>query len=304
MQIQRFPTNPIITPAMNARIGTNINGPSLIRVPEWLPNRLGNYYLYFAHHQGKFIRLAYADAVAGPWQIYDPGTLHLEQTPCYGHIASPDLHIDEVNQCIRMYYHGPALSREDAATEPITQRFPTLGGQRSFVATSLDGIHFTSATEVLGSSYFRVFNWQGTTYALGMPGIFYRSADGFTNFEQGPICFNENMRHSAVLRHDHWLNVFYSEVGDCPEHIKMATIDLRADWLAWQPSAPVSVIFPQEHYEGGDLPVHPSERGSIHERVCQLRDPGIFTEAGRIYLIYSIAGEAGLAMAELMRFVE
>ena len=53
--------NPIITPEMDDRIGGNINGPSLIRVPNWIHNPLGQYYLYFAHHQGKFIRMAYAD---------------------------------------------------------------------------------------------------------------------------------------------------------------------------------------------------------------------------------------------------
>jgi hypothetical protein len=300
MLLRRLPTNPIITPAMDARIGTNINGPSLIRVPDWLPNRLGTYYLYFAHHQGEFIRLAYADSLAGPWQIYTPGTLQLNQTPCYGHIASPDLHIDEANRRLVMYYHGPALDAGAAAADPITQRFPTLGGQRSFVATSADGIHFTSATEVLGSSYFRVFRWQGITYALGMPGICYRSQDGFTNFAQGPILFNPNMRHSALHPRGHLLDVYYTEAGDCPEHIKMATIDLRPDWGAWAPSPPVSVLFPEATYEGADLPLLPSERGSIHERVRQLRDPGLFTEADRTYLIYSIAGEAGLALAEIV----
>jgi len=299
MQIQRLPNNPLITPDMDERIETNINGPSLIRTPEWLPNRLGNYYLYFGHHQGEFIRLAYADTVAGPWRIYSPGTLALDETPCYNHIASPDVHIDEANQRIIMYYHGPRFRREEVAADPITQRFPTLGGQRSFVATSRDGIHFNSADEVLGASYFRVFQWQGATYALGMPGIFYRSENGFTDFVQGPILFNEKMRHSALLPRGHLLDVFYSEVGDCPEHIKMATIDLRADWQEWQPSEPIGVLFPETAYEGGDLPVAPSERGSIHERVCQLRDPGIFVDNEQIYLIYSVAGEAGLALAEI-----
>lgn len=299
-RVQRFATNPIITPALDRRIGTNINGPSLIRVPEWLPNRLGNYYLYFAHHQGEFIRLAYADTLAGPWRIYSPGTLQLTETPCHDHIASPDVHVDGVNRRLIMYYHGPALSRDVAAADPITQRFPTLGGQRSFVATSPDGLHFTSATTVLGPSYLRIFAWQGMSYALGMPGLFYRSADGFTNFTLGPILFNGNMRHSALLRRDHLLHVFYSEVGDCPEQIKRATIDLRPDWLTWQPTAPISVLQPETIYEGAELPLAPSERGSIHVRVRQLRDPGIFVEQGRTYLIYSVAGEAGLAIAELL----
>ena len=50
MQIKRLSANPIVTPALDESIGANINGPSLLRVPEWLPNPLGRYYLYFAHH--------------------------------------------------------------------------------------------------------------------------------------------------------------------------------------------------------------------------------------------------------------
>jgi len=33
----------------------------------------------------------------------------------------------------------------------------------------------------------------------------------------------------------------------------------------------------------------------------KLGDPGIFKESGRTYLVYSIAGESGLAIAELFR---
>jgi hypothetical protein len=57
---------------------------------------------------------------------------------------------------------------------------------------------------------------------------------------------------------------------------------------------------PETEYEGRDLPLEPSVRGSIHERVRQLRDPGIFLEDGRTYLLYAIAGESGLAVAEII----
>ena len=39
-------------------MGDNINGPSLIRVPNWVEGRLSRYYLYFADHKGAYIRLA------------------------------------------------------------------------------------------------------------------------------------------------------------------------------------------------------------------------------------------------------
>ena len=35
--------------------GININGPSLIGMPDWAPGRLSAYYLYFADHGGSHI---------------------------------------------------------------------------------------------------------------------------------------------------------------------------------------------------------------------------------------------------------
>ncbi len=80
MKVTRNPDNPIIMPAHSARIGTNINGPSVIRVPDWVEDPLGKYYLYFAHHKGKGIRLAYADAADGPYTVYEPGALSLAES--------------------------------------------------------------------------------------------------------------------------------------------------------------------------------------------------------------------------------
>ncbi len=52
----------------------------MIRAPDWIEGRLGNYYLYFADHKGRYIRLAYADKLLGPWRIHPPGSLQLEQS--------------------------------------------------------------------------------------------------------------------------------------------------------------------------------------------------------------------------------
>ena len=91
-------------------MGDNINGPSLIRVPDWIENPLGRYYLYFGHHKGRYIRLAYADDISGPWRIHSPGVLSLEDSYFAGHIASPDVHVDAENGRIRMYFHGVDLT--------------------------------------------------------------------------------------------------------------------------------------------------------------------------------------------------
>ncbi len=300
MKAKRLLEYPIITPDLDERIGTNINGPSLIRVPKWLPNPLGRYYLYFAHHQGQFIRLAYADNLTGPWQIYAPGTLQLDETPCRHHIGSPDVHIDNDNQRLVMYYHGPARNAEAAAQSVPTQRDLVWNNQRSFTATSRDGLHFKSRDEILGVSYFRVFPWDGNRYALGMPGIFYRSRDGLNNFEQGPVLFDRRMRHAALWLRGDVLHVFYTNAGDCPEQILHSSIELVDDWQKWQTSEPVPILSPEMDYEGGNLPLEPSARGAIHEPARQLRDPAVYVEDGRAFLLYCVAGERGIAVAELV----
>ena len=77
MRVTRLRNAPIITPDLHPSIGHNIQGPSLIRVPDWVSEPLGSYYLYFADHKGSYIRLAYADDLRGPWKIHPPGTLQL-----------------------------------------------------------------------------------------------------------------------------------------------------------------------------------------------------------------------------------
>lgn len=285
MKATRYEKNPIITLDMGDLEG-NINGPSVIRVPEWLPDPLGKYYMYFAHHNGTYIRLAYADAIEGPWTVYAPGTLKLEQAYAIKHVASPDAHVDNSNQEIRMYYHSPVPE----------------GGQRTRVAISKDGINFTACPEILGQPYFRVIQWQGYRYALGMPGIFYRSKDGLTGFEEGPTLFGNNMRHSALKRDSSTLSVFYSIAGESPESILVSKITLTDDWMNWKASEPEVVLQPEMDYEGADVLDAPSKRGAIMERVRQLRDPCIFRDtlgSGKTYLLYSIAGEQGIASAEL-----
>ena len=314
--VTRLLDRPIITPEVHPSVGPNIQGPSLIRVPDWVPGRLGRYYLYFADHKGRYIRLAFADSVLGPWKIHVPGSLQLDGSflltdPPAGpaealeklratpkpanvshdlfteattpHIASPDVHVDEANRRIIMYYHGL-----NGLQEQVTR-----------VATSRDGVRFDAMPEILGRTYFRVFPHRGFTYALAMPGQLYRSQNALSGFERGPLLFNPNMRHSALLKRGNTLFVFWTQVGDAPESILVSTIDLSNDWATWSPTAPIEVLRPQRQWEGADAPALPSVRSTAYGHVNQLRDPAVFEEDGRVYLLYAVAGESGIAIAEV-----
>jgi hypothetical protein len=288
IEVHRSPANPLITSASSASLRKNINGPSVIRVPSWIEKPLAKYYMYFAHHHGKFIRLAYADALQGPWKIHEPGTLQLSQATAFeGHIASPDVHVDEKKKEIRMYFHGPTPSRKE---------------QWTGVAISRDGLTFEASEQILGKFYFRVFEFRNHYYAIAKDwesgwGELLRSRDGLTPFRSRGR-FIRGMRHAAVLLRNRHLLVFYSRKGDAPERILLKTVELTDDWSQWAESQPIDVIEPQLDYEGIAFPNQPSLRGD-EIQVRQLRDPFVFEEDGRTYLFYSIAGEMGIAMAEL-----
>ncbi len=323
INITRLADAPIIFPGLHSSIGENIQGPSLIRVPDWVENPLGSYYLYFADHKGDYIRLAYADELTGPWQVHAPGSLQLaeshflterpavtaeeeadirERFAAAGiriahdvvqevtapHIASPDVHVDHDNKRIVMYYHG----------------LEGVGHQVTRVATSADGINFSARPDVLGRTYFRAFEWQGTTYGLAMPGQMYRAEHPFGPFEKGPLLFNPNMRHCAVLVRGDELLVFWTQVGDVPEHIKLSRIHLSNDWSTWRNSDGVEVLRPEHDWEGAEAELLPSMRSTAYGVQNQLRDPAIYVESDdagneRIYLLYAVGGEAGIAIAEV-----
>ena len=202
ISISRIGDGPIIYPELDSSIGNNIQGPSAIRVPDWVENPLGDYYLYFADHKGSYIRLAYANQIEGPWRIHKPGALRIEdsffltkpplvsekqakQIRDYAkrnkikfahdivkevtapHIASPDVLVDQQNKRLVMFFHG----LED------------VGVQVTRAAISKDGINFITKAEKLGRTYWRSFKWRKNFYALAMPGQFYRSESLLSGYE-------------------------------------------------------------------------------------------------------------------------
>ena len=108
------------------------------------------------------------------------------------------------------------------------------------------------------------------------------------------------MRHAAVLKRGDTLFVFWTQVGDAPECVLLSTIDLSPDWGTWRDSEPAEILRPERRWEGADAPLVPSIRSTAYGQVNQLRDPAIFHEGGRVCLLYAVAGESGIAIAELL----
>lgn len=325
--VTRFKDNPIIRPEMlSGPIGANICDPSLIRVPDWLEKPLGKYYLYFADHKGSYIRLAYADRLEGPWKVHEPGTLRLGQVVAKvkagggddvkgGHISSPDVLVDDEKKEIRMYFHA-GIAPNGA------------WGHTSGVALSKDGIHFQSVgSKPIGEPYLRVFRRDGFYYAVTRSASLIRSRDGLADFEVGNTAFAEavgskaggpkvlgskdkdeegaagSIRHTALKVDGDVLSVFFSRSGDLPETIMLAQARLTGDWKTWRLSPPVPVLEPERDYEGAKMPPKKPSNQDMRKLprplYREVRDPCIYREGGKTYLLYSVAGERGIAIAEL-----
>lgn len=326
--------------------GMNINGPALIKVPEWLKasgkvvNKDANYYLYFAHHQGKYIRLAWAKKLEGPWNLYGVrntegrrGVLDLgkaariELAPglaIVNHVASPHVVVDDGQRMIIMYFHAPT-----------TVPGRTKNEQKTLVAVSGDGLDFNQVSNsprtsgirpvTLGTSYFRVFNWNKNTYAVGNRGTLYRAPDKLAVsgldiggraidvtrdlWEKRPqlilpeLAVNDEkgkkMRHAAILVRDNALWIFYTRIGDSPERILLSRVKLDPDWLKWKvESPPHEVLAPQQQWEGIEYSLNSSKSGKGTQEQA-LRDPYIYEEDGKYYLLYSGAGEEAIGLARL-----
>jgi hypothetical protein len=317
----RLPTNPLVTVETSPTLGDNVNGPAVIRVPEWIRRPLGRYYMYFAHHRGTFIRLAYADAVAGPWKVYEPGVLHVRQTALFrpppgpprgapvlrDHVASPEIYVDEARRRIVLWFHGWWTNgRRWNPRESELQTWLDRHGYGQFtqVAESADGLAFQVRPVLSRESYIRAFRHAGRLYGMARLGRLLRAKGPLAPFELGPNPFRDGpyanrVRHVALLDRGSRLMVFFSAIGDAPERILMSEIDLEGAWERWRTSSPSEVLRPEEPYECADLPNAPSGEGLAKGPVRQLRDPAVLEDGDRTYLFYTICGERGIAAAEL-----
>ena len=299
---------PLLSVETHPQLGGNINGPSLIKTPDWVKNPLARYLLYFAHHEGDSIRLAISDDLKGPWRIHHPPPLSLDHSRFpstaptyqdllpsvqasidagedgnYPHIASPDVWVDHAQKQIRLYYHG---------------RNPD-GSQSTRVALSNDGLSFAAQEESLGNSYFRIFQYGDWFYGLAMPAMLYRSRNGLNQFLHSHSLTDEHIRHHALLSFkDRWF-LFWTRVGDQPEAILVSEIDTSKDWKHWKLLETQLVHKAEKIWEGADHEPFPSRYGGVMHPVNQLRDPAIYLENGEIYLLYAIAGEQGIAIGRL-----
>ena len=324
--VTRFTQNPLITVDSSQTLGGNVNGPSVIRVPDWVERPLGKYYMYFAHHRGTYIRLAYADSLHGPWKVYVPGVLNVSATALfrpqpdppyeiygvYTHVASPEVLVDDANKRIVMWVHGQFSDGKKWPEDPVeAHAWLQKNGynQVTQVTVSTDGLHFKAQPAISPEPYLRVFEHGGQYFGIVRLGRLVRSGDPLQPFENGPNPFRDTpysgkVRHVALLVDGDTLHIFLSVIGAAPESILHTTMSLTGDWKDWKVGAFDSVLKPEARYECPDWPVRESEVGEIYGAARQLRDPALYVERSadgkeKLTLFYTVCGEQGVAAADV-----
>jgi hypothetical protein len=322
----RFAENPLVTVRSDPSLGDDVNGPSIIKVPAWVRHPLGRYYLYFAHHRGTHIRLAYADSLHGPWKVYVPGVLDVSATALYRpqpdppyeiygvytHVASPEVLVDDAQQRIIMWVHGQFSDGKRWPDDPLeAHAWLRRNGysQVTQVTVSADGLHFQAQPAISPEPYLRVFEHGGEYYGIVRLGRLVRAADPLAPFENGPDPFRDTpysrkVRHVALYVAGDTLHIFLSVIGAAPEGILHTTMRLSGDWRDWKVGAFDEVLQPEAPYECPDWPIRPSEVGEIYGAARQLRDPATYVEKGgdgrdRLTLFYTVCGEQGIAAADV-----
>lgn len=297
----------------------NINGPSVVRWDD--PDYGDGYYMFFAHHEGRSIRVASAPSPTGPWEIikdptqdadvnnlsffnngknglYNNGIQdHLDQ-----HVASPDAHV--LDGRLFLYVHGKPGDGQKG------QRTLLLSGD------SINDLRVRGNDTDFGDPYFRVFrvqNANGSMRTFGIAksdtdayGVLYRGGSASLNSDFAPVArLIHKMRHPAVLVRGNKVYVFFSLYKTFQEHIRYVEIDTQwshnpADWTV---SNDRELLRPAYDWETGGKSAKVSDTGVSKNDLNELRDPAIlddFTaDNAPVYLYYTIKGEGGIAGARL-----
>ena len=123
----------------------SICNPCCIKVPDWKIKKLGKYYLYFADHRGKFIKMAYSNNISKDWKIYKKKILKVNQfKDAKHHIASPEIYLDKKRKIFYMLTHSYSKKIKK--------------GQWTYLSSSVNGITFNKVYNVpLAPFYLRIF---------------------------------------------------------------------------------------------------------------------------------------------------
>jgi len=280
-------------------VSDNINGPVCLKTPDFIKNPVGKYLLYFAHHGGEFIRIAYSEEIFSGWKFlcHKINTVG-EGKNFHDHVASPDIFIDSIENNIYMFFHS---------------RIQGSRKQETFLSKSKDGINFTFVEENVNLPfYFRHVVNENRTLAVTKGGNLYINSispisnawralnNVYSGESNKEVMHNKagSIRHASLIYYLKILIMFYTKIGDSPERIYAAKIVENKNGL-WLASNELEITRPEFNFEGSNLKAEASISGPSLQEENALRDPYVMWDGKDHFLFYACAGESGIAVGKL-----
>ena len=163
----------------SVKLRDNICNPCLLEVPNWCKNKLAKYYLYFADHRGKYIKMAYSNYIDKGWKFKENGIININLfTDAINHIASPEIYIDNKKKIIVMFTHSHSK---------------LLVGQWTYASISYDGINFNKVyNKPLAPFYFRMFYYKNFYFGITKGGNLWKSKNYLINLINVKIFLTKN----------------------------------------------------------------------------------------------------------------
>ncbi|MDE0114651.1 MAG: hypothetical protein OXN84_20505 [Albidovulum sp.] len=303
--VKRLGDEPIVQSGLAQAIGAKINGPSAIRVPDWIEAPLGRYYLKLADRQGDRIRLAYSLEIPVPTHVHEPGLLRLEASGIptqFSEFNLPERFRNSVvSGGLRPHNDSPVV-HVDRARQPIVIHCRCLERDCTQIiqcAVSKNGFDFLDPQPNGADYYARVFEWQGVGYASELAAWLYRLRDSGLSFPGRTRLGDPSTRHVAFFPYEDLPFQILSRFGDAPERLLISRIFATVDWRDWSLSDPLEFLRAEMPREGAGKPILPSRACPADGLVSQLRDPFVLIEDYCLWLFYACASESSLGLARL-----
>ncbi len=186
----------------------SLASPTVVRVPKWIKKPLGKYYLYFSHHKGEYIKMAYSDSINGRWTIYNDTILspknstlityrttqsnlkdvfnHNNSTETFALLSQLDFKNNNTSvDSNDPHIASPEIIINNESKEIVIFFHGMVSGniQKCKIAISKDGLNFNAKSKILTGPYLKLVEYKNSYLGISMSGVFYKFSKNLKNMK-------------------------------------------------------------------------------------------------------------------------
>lgn len=164
--------------------------------------------MYFSHHKGEYIKMAYSDSINGRWTIYNDKILSLKNSTLityrttqsnlkdvFNHNNSNEtfallsqLDFKKNNTSVDSndpHIASPEIIINNESKEIVMFFHGMVSGniQKSKIAISKDGLNFNAKSKILTGPYLKLVEYKNSYLGISMSGVFYKFSKNLKNMK-------------------------------------------------------------------------------------------------------------------------